>query len=746
MGCWGENVSGVGEVQELLWDDRATVHVEMGGKAESLKTKGFESSEKTIFETENQSESDCQVVEKVCDNVENLKAIAPGMFKLSVSQSVSPVFVTKTSCASNSVETKLKRERRKRTSSKHNVNQENSVVSRANKDFVYFSDLDTFNSVRRPKLNDVVWKKKGSSNTVKGNLYFVHHSNLNKNAKRYSRNNLMACNNSDTRSEFACNNARNAFCNSYEVDVNDLFVFNDIVQFYLWIIDFGCSKHMTGNRALLINFMENFLGTVRFGNNDFVVIAGYGDVIIGSMTIKKVYYVKDLLTGDRSSNLYNIALNEIASNSSSCFLAKAFSSQSWLWHQRLSHLNFATINNLVKKILFKPLYLLHMDLCGLVRVENINGKRYVLVVVDDFSRYTCVFFLHMDFSCKQYPDHVYALDKAMYGLKQAPRALYDVLSKFLIDSRFQKVLWMRTQLTDYGFFFDKVPIYCDSKSAIAISCNLKKLTKAPILIAPNWDLPFELKCDASDFAIEKEMLAVVYAFKKFQSYLIMNKSIVYTDHSALKYLFTKKDAKARLLRWVLLLQEFDFKILDTKGAKNLAADHLSRLENPYENVLDPKGINETFSLETLSMVTFHGDSSAPWFADFANYHAGNFIVNGENRASWSDKLDDALWAFRTAYTTPIGCTPYKLVYGKACHLPIELEHKAYWALKQANFDLTVMGDHQKIQLNEDCPDCEVLRALSFSFTRASHPQLHFGNPVSKSYRLTFSFGIPNKWP
>nr|GEY47673.1 reverse transcriptase domain-containing protein [Tanacetum cinerariifolium] len=73
---------------------------------------------------------------------------------------------------------------------------------------------------------------------------------------------------------------------------------------------------------------------------------------------------------------------------------------------------------------------------------------------------------------------------------------------------------------------------------------------------------------------------------------------------------------------------------------------------------------------------------------------------GENHASWSDKLDDALWAFRTAYKTPIGCTPYKLVYGKACHLPIELEHKAYWALKQANFDLAVAGDHQKVQLNE----------------------------------------------
>nr|GEY23086.1 reverse transcriptase domain-containing protein [Tanacetum cinerariifolium] len=156
----------------------------------------------------------------------------------------------------------------------------------------------------------------------------------------------------------------------------------------------------------------------------------------------------------------------------------------------------------------------------------------------------------------------------------------------------------------------------------------KKLTEAPILIVPNWDLPFELMCDASDFAIEKEMLAVVYAFKKFCSYLIMNKSIVHMDHSALKYLFAKKDAKARLLRWVLLLQEFDFKVLDTKRAENLAADHLSRLGNPYENVLDPKEINETFPLETLSMVTFRGDSSAPWFTDFANYHAGNFIVKG----------------------------------------------------------------------------------------------------------------------
>ncbi|GJW45651.1 reverse transcriptase domain-containing protein [Tanacetum coccineum] len=88
------------------------------------------------------------------------------------------------------------------------------------------------------------------------------------------------------------------------------------------------------------------------------------------------------------------------------------------------------------------------------------------------------------------------------------------------------------------------------------------------------------------------------------------------------------DAKPRLLRWVLLLQEFDIIIRDKKGAENLAADHLSRLENPHQSVLDKKEINETFPLKTLSMVSFRGDSSTPWFADFANYHAGNFVVKG----------------------------------------------------------------------------------------------------------------------
>nr|GEW30199.1 DNA-directed DNA polymerase [Tanacetum cinerariifolium] len=176
---------------------------------------------------------------------------------------------------------------------------------------------------------------------------------------------------------------------------------------------------------------------------------------------------------------------------------------------------------------------------------------------------------------------------------------------------------------------EKETLFVFSKDSIdAFNTLKKKLTEAPILVVPDWNIPFELMCDASDFAIgavlgqhktkhfqpihyaiktmteaqihytttEKEMLAVVYAFEKFRPYLVLSKSIVYTDHSARKYLLSKQDAKPRLLQWVLLLQEFDITIRDKKGFENLAADHLSRLENPHKDVLENKNINENFSL------------------------------------------------------------------------------------------------------------------------------------------------------
>nr|GEW52226.1 reverse transcriptase domain-containing protein [Tanacetum cinerariifolium] len=288
---------------------------------------------------------------------------------------------------------------------------------------------------------------------------------------------------------------------------------------------------------------------------------------------------------------------------------------------------------------------------------------------------------------------------------------------------------------------------------------------------------------------------------------------VHMDHLALKYLFAKKDAKARFLRWVLLLQEFDFQVLDTKGAENLAADHLSRLENPYENVLDPKEINETFPLETLSMVTFRGDSSAPWFTNFANYHAGNFIVKGmtsQQKNKFFKDVKHYFWDDPFLFKIYADQVIRRCVHGKealdilkACHnRPTGGHHGAnltaknifddgfFWPTiyKDAHefvkncdscqrrgkisqrdempqnsiqtceiFDVWGINFMGRSRLYEgtnifswrsttcqngwkrkhfppttpDFPDCEVSHALSFclSFTRASHPQLQFRNPI-----------------
>ncbi|GJZ66182.1 reverse transcriptase domain-containing protein [Tanacetum coccineum] len=189
----------------------------------------------------------------------------------------------------------------------------------------------------------------------------------------------------------------------------------------------------------------------------------------------------------------------------------------------------------------------------------------------------------------------------------------------------------------------------------------KKLTEAPILIAPDWDLPFELMCDASDFAIgavlgqrhekhfrpihyasktmteaeshytttEKEMLAVVYVgFEKFCLTRLEQKRM-YTAHSVKISLCLKNDSKARFaLVGFSPFQGVRFNVIDTKGAKNLAGQSFFPIGKSYENVLDPKEVNEKFPLETLNMMTSRGDSSTPWFADYANYHTRNFIVKG----------------------------------------------------------------------------------------------------------------------
>ncbi|GJT23075.1 reverse transcriptase domain-containing protein [Tanacetum coccineum] len=200
-----------------------------------------------------------------------------------------------------------------------------------------------------------------------------------------------------------------------------------------------------------------------------------------------------------------------------------------------------------------------------------------------------------------------------------------------------------------------IPFEFDDECQKAFEILKEKLTCALVIVSPNWNLLFELMCDTSDFIVgavlgqkdgknfhpiyfasktlnpaqqkytvtEKELMAAVFAFDKFISYLILSKTIVHTDHSALMHLFKKQDAKPRLIRWILLLQEFDIEIKDRKGTENVAADHLSWIENDESS--DDSEVDDKFRGETLMEINTKYE---PWFTDFANYLVADIIPKG----------------------------------------------------------------------------------------------------------------------
>nr|GEW13398.1 reverse transcriptase domain-containing protein [Tanacetum cinerariifolium] len=244
------------------------------------------------------------------------------------------------------------------------------------------------------------------------------------------------------------------------------------------------------------------------------------------------------------------------------------------------------------------------------------------------------------------------------------------------------------------YLLEKETSFMFSKDYIdAFETLKKKLTKAPILVVPDWNLPFELMCDASDFTIvavlgqrkTKHFQPINYASKT-----MIEAQIHYTTTEKEMLAVVKQDVKSRLIRWVLLLQEFDIIICDKKGTENLAADHLSRLENPHKDVFENKDINENFPLEALGKIS---SGSTPWFADFANFHARNFIVKGMSSQQkkklfkdvkhyfWDDPYLFRICADQIIRRCMHGKKAYDIL--KACHEgPTEGHHGANFTAKE----------------------------------------------------------------
>ncbi|GJQ96697.1 retrovirus-related pol polyprotein from transposon TNT 1-94 [Tanacetum coccineum] len=458
----------------------------------------------------------------------------------------------------------------------------------------------------------------------------------------------------------------------------------------------GCSKHMTGDRSRLMNFVKKFIGTVRFGNDHFGAIMGYGDYVVGDSVISRVYYVEglghnlfsvgqfcdsdlevafrkhscyvrdtdgvELLKGSRGSNLYTISVEDMMKSSPICLLSKASKHKSWLWHRRLNHLNFGTINDLARKDLVrglprlkfekdhlcsacqlgkskkhthKPktentnlevLNTLHMDLCGPMRVQTINGKKYILVIVDDYSRFTWVKFLR---SKDETPTVVIKF------LKQIQVGLNKTVRFIRTDNGTE---FVNKTLYDYyesvGIFHQKTVPRTPQQNGVVERRNRTLVEAARTML---------IFSKAPMFLWAEAVATACYT---------QNRSLIHTRHDKTPYelVHNKKPDLTFFWVWVFVL----FFVNLTNDSENLGKLHPRSDPEPFVNVFAPDYHSEASSFGEIT-IPESNQSTLPHkhIRKWTNSHPLDNIIGNPSRPVSTRKqlATDALWCFYNSVVT-----------------------------------------------------------------------------------------------